>query len=518
MAECYRITGPPGTGKTTYVLRQIERLCQDRVVSPEHLGAVSFTKAAVVEMQTRVADVLGVSAKIARNIRTIHSHCFKLMGLSKEQVVDEGSKHILDWNEKNPTWALPTNKIETDDDPSLAYSQKEAEDNYKVFRRMEIMRGAMLSEGQMDKTDSQAFYFYRKWKEWMSQNDLYDYTRMTEEAYNARLCPDIDVLFVDETQDLNRLQIRLMEVWKERCQKVVWVGDEDQCLYRFSGASPEDFRNLARTWSNVLSKSYRVPQMVHEYAMRLIRQISDREDVDYLPTDQVGRVERVYFPDLTLPGSHMILVRCNYQIKRWVNFLTEKGVAFHNPYKGFLGWNPADTNLWKAARTYAALKGGQEVRGEELTNLMGCLAADVMNRGIKTNRKRTVDRDIGPMVRTDVFRILPLNYFKEAFWNFDIPPEKLFSLSGTAGNFIHLHGPEITDQKPRVILGTVHSVKGGEADHVWVDTETAPNIMRAIRGDERYFFDEVRVNYVACTRARETLGLILGKGNNGGWV
>ena len=62
-----------------------------------------------------------------------------------------------------------------------------------------------------------------------------------------------------------------------------------------------------------------------------------------------------------------------------------------------------------------------------------------------------------------------------------------------------------------VTVGTVHSVKGGEADHVWLDMTKSRRILTEERESEQVYFDEMRVAYVGVTRAKDTLG-ILGRG------
>jgi len=91
------VTGATGTGKTTYLLRQIQRAAKK--FSPDRIGAVSFTKAAVEEMAKRVAQEAGVDRKLAKNIRTVHSLCFELLGLNVDKVAEKLVPHF---NKKFP--------------------------------------------------------------------------------------------------------------------------------------------------------------------------------------------------------------------------------------------------------------------------------------------------------------------------------------------------------------------------------------------------------------------------------
>jgi hypothetical protein len=345
----------------------------------------------------------------------------------------------------------------------------------------------------------------------LEENDLWDFTRILEEVKLQGLRPDIDVLFVDECQDLSRLQLDLCSQWGAQCDTVVFLGDADQALYRFAGACPEDFRDLHKDWSKVLEQSFRVSEAVHAYATALIRQIEDREDALYRPTIVEGRCYPCLVPDLSLEGSHMVLGRCNYHLTRWFKHLTKLGEPWHNPYRDIKQWNPTTTKTWTAVRAYDRVRQGLEITGEELLVMMEKLSADYMVRGIKTKRKKLIDEALGPYGKADVFWLSQSGWFQPAFLNFSDQAEDLFSLSGAAGGLISEHGPALTRKIPRVAIGTIHSVKGGESDHVWVDKSTSPTIGRAIMDPQTRdiaWADEVRCAYVGCTRARDTLGLL----------
>jgi superfamily I DNA/RNA helicase len=246
--------------------------------------------------------------------------------------------------------------------------------------------------------------------------------------------------------------------------------------------------------------------------MKLIYKIKDREAVDYLPTDKKGRFySENLVPRLEIPGTHMILCRCNYHLKRWIQYLTLKGIPWKNPYRvKNKAWNPADTKTWRAMKTYNQIRNGLEVTGEDLIRLIEKMMTEYLIRGVKTHRKKLIEETCGFYGAVDIFYLNSSGLFQPDFFNFSEPVHKVFQLTGYAGELIKKHGAGIVENEPRCIIGTVHSVKGGEADHVWVDRSTSLKIATAIQASKVAYFDEVRVGYVACTRARETLGLLAG--------
>jgi hypothetical protein len=81
------------------------------------------------------------------------------------------------------------------------------------------------------------------------------------------------VIFADEAQDLNRMQLSLVRKWGERANYFIVAGDDDQTIYSFTGATPEAFLDpdIPDDHKIILKQSYRVPRAVHRLAEELIR-------------------------------------------------------------------------------------------------------------------------------------------------------------------------------------------------------------------------------------------------------
>jgi superfamily I DNA/RNA helicase len=503
-----KISGPPGTGKTSYLLRQIEHAC--RQYEPEKIGAVSFSKASVEEIKTRVQDSLPGST--GKNIKTIHALCFQLLGLTKSMVIDENSSKIREWNDAFPNWSMPINYSLTDleDDPLLQAQGFDVTENRKRMARINILRNTLTP---LDTWPEDCRVMFQDWSSWCIENEYWDFTRMLEEVYRLQLRPGIQILFIDECQDLSSLQVAVANQWAEKCESVIWIGDQDQSIYKFNGAVPENFRDLIPDWSTVLSQSYRVPKQVHSYALSLIRQIGTRrQDISYKPTDIDGKMfsHRLIYPDLSLDGSHMILCRCQYHLKRWMAYLSNKGALWHNPYRDLSTWNPTQTNTWRAVAVYNRLLQGQEISVKDLLLMIKKITATGnLERGIKTNiGKHLADS----YAKFSLFGLIESGWFLPEFFNLQKPLKSIFDLAGNSGALLDRWGKEITENAPKIILGTYHSIKGGEADHVWIDTTSSPQVSRSIMESISGRDDETRLAYVAVTRARHTCGLLMGAG------
>jgi len=518
-----KVTGPPGTGKTTYVLSLIEAAA--RKYNPERIGAVSYTNTAVEEMKSRVEKSAGVSKEAAKNMRTIHSHCFRLMGYHQDQVVT-GAAKIKEWNEENPEFSLPTDlspsKVE---DPDGDGEEKNKDTNYEWdtfdrFKWMNYWRNIMLPV--KDWTDD-VVVFYRRWMEWMRRNDYVDFTMMMEEALEAEACPDIDILFVDEAQDTSTIQMAILKKWIEHVSSAVFVGDGNQAIMKFSGAVPSNFIYLDATWRKILDHSYRVPKKILDFANAILKtHCRDMEDAPYHPRegDEGEVIEEITEPDFSFEGSHMILCRCNQHLVRWRNWLIQQGRPWHNPYRAedtFM--NPTRSKLWKAARIYARLRDGDYIDFADLHKMVNQIKAEKnIIHGMKTKLKRDFeDGNYNWMETVDFSNIAKLGIFTDEFCTLKKPMASVFNLDGKVGELITCMKDknDLFLQEPNVILGTIHSVKGGESSNVWIDVRTSYRGHILWKNSIEDTNDEARVAYVAVTRAKNRVGLLYDRGVHG---
>ena len=146
------------------------------------------------------------------------------------------------------------------------------------------------------------------------------------------------------------------------------------CIYSWRGAHPRALLDLPRAGERVLSQSYRVPAAVHDVASGWIRQIQDRPDIDYHPTDQAGTVTASAISlrdtadiaglvdELAADGTVMVLATCGYMLNPLLADLKAAGTPFHNPYRAKAGhWNPLRAN----GRLLAFLRPDDHVWGPE---------------------------------------------------------------------------------------------------------------------------------------------------------
>jgi DNA helicase II / ATP-dependent DNA helicase PcrA len=371
---------------------------------------------------------------------------------------------------------------------------------------------------------------------------------MIEIAYenvdNALNNPSIG--FFDEAQDFTPLELALIRKWGKQMEYIVIVGDDDQLLYSWLGASTDVFLAGEPDIKKVLSQSYRVPRAVHAYAEKWIAQIANREPKEYRPRDYDGEVRTL--KDGTCNNadaiimdarkyieqgkSIMFLASCTYMLQGIIKQLRKQGIMFHNPYRMKQGaWNPIRLNAGEGKvstiqRMLAYLAGCPEVAKEQRLWTMDEFKqwVEIVNsRGnLRRGAKALLKEKAGGFFEVDMQELTEVFEDTSSFWdvldNFGLDPAlDWFRNNVQAAKAKSLEFPstilrkerdiDCFSRKPQCIAGTVHSVKGGEADVVYLCPDLSVSGMQEyIKGGEGR--DAVnRMFYVGITRARETLVL-----------
>jgi DNA helicase II / ATP-dependent DNA helicase PcrA len=386
--------------------------------------------------------------------------------------------------------------------------------------------------------------FERKWSQYKQRLGLFDFSDLVDRCLrDVAVAPhNPSVILADEAQDLNAMQLQLIRRWGKHTQYSVLAGDDDQTIYWFTGASADAIlaSDIPGDHKIILNQSYRLPQSIHKLANQLIHQVTTRQEKIYLPRPGSGSVHRLtsgtykspeYFilstamKHLEQGKTIMFLASCSYMLKPLLRVLSKNAIPFHNPYRKANGfWNPLRSGSRRSAAGRILLlvghpqtgKGHHHWRREDVALWADWLCENgTLRPGAKarlqsseTEMEVTVEQ-LQQLFEPGAFHSFQIAYESGPrallqWWRSRVTVE-VHSRIQPPADLVAYRGVRALTDVPRVIVGTIHSVKGGQADIVYL----FPDLSQA--GDAQYQKfgpsrdSMIRVFYVGVTRAREAL-------------
>lgn len=503
-----RLFGPPGTGKTTTLSR---RIAESAAGYSGLVAVTSFTRTAALELRGR-------ELPIAENrVGTLHSMAFRAIGASREQILDKNKELRDAWNEEAPAgWALAASGVSVDD----PLAERAEDDDGAGLLEYQVLR--QRCEEIPEWLRSQAT-FYEHWKR---AHDCLDFTDLIAHCVRDELGPPIDVAiwYHDETQDSTPLELALLRQWSASCPGgLTLAGDDQQAIYGFRGATPHAFLEGAAT-EEVLGQSYRLPEVIRSFAHDYGSEMEYYRRKDWVGQDREGAVThgsaRLDCPETVIEdieteferGSETVLVlaTCSYMLRRVLAELRDAAIPFANPYRPTRGdWNPLRGGMGKRIARF--LK--DDMTWKDAWSWIDLL--DTKKVGMQHGSKKLLsdaifdaDDDFGEskftlwtwesIVGDCAVKPGDLQWLREHV------TAKHRSALDYPSRVIQAHGVQALEDDPKVIVGTVHSVKGGEADSVLLFPDISKKAWAASHDDPD---DLKRTFYVGMTRARRRLVL-----------
>lgn len=517
------ILGPPGTGKTTYLLERIDDALRAGI-PPERIAFYSFTRAAVNEATDRAKRKFAVTKKSLKHFRTLHSESWRSLkdvGYTPELLNDGDMRRIgSQWRAR---FLQPAFFSEADDD-----TPKGVEAKGDVFLRLyRLCRSLMLDPHAFRKAVGEDYFddvqIIDKDLSWTHFIEFYatmsavkdtelklDFSDLIDMA--ATVCDplDVDIGFVDEAQDLSKPQWLLCSTLLRECPTVYVAGDDDQAIYQWSGADLPTFRSIG-TWPNctveVLGTSHRLPRAVWDVANRINTRIDDRYEKVWTHRDEEGEVHYVSsLLDVPLGNDEpwLVLARNERFFDDIAKHLKSKGIAF------YLGERRSVSQRhWKALRLLTHLQHGHS--SDDHAGLQ--LVATLLKPGFMALKE---SEDVaGRAADLEHFDQVSLEDFRKIFRIesvLDQPWWEVLSFTQSESDYyravLRRHGPQDLDE-PKVRLLTVHSAKGQEERNVLLLRSMSSATWKNYLADPD---TEHRVFYVGVTRARQRLYLLRQRG------
>lgn len=490
----FRIFGPPGTGKTTTLLNMVDDALQ-KGVSSYNIAFLAFTRKAAYEAKERAAKRFELDPeKDLPYFRTLHSLAYMMLGVRSEQLMKK-----IDYDELSNKIGISLSVIkisDDDDDLGILTSDHPILSLIQLARLKKSKLRDEYNRSNIEYEWAEVDYVDRAYDEYKQARGLLDYTDMLVEFVSNAVhrCPEFDLCFMDEAQDLNPLQWDIAHALDARAKKMYCAGDDDQAIYKWAGADVDHFIQL-QGGSEVLEQSYRIPYEVHRVAERIAGRIYRRFPKKYLPRKEKGSVQRIHqLSEIDMSqGDWLIMAQANYMLGPVATQLKYDGYLFERN-----GFRSIPEKVSSAVRGWEKLRRGQKVDCTTAQNIYDYMTGNgkQIARGFKKFKKLDIDKlfDMETLQLQYGLCVDPNTIWHEAMDKLPVV-DKIYITS-------LLRRGEKFNAIPRIKLSTIHGTKGGEADNVVVFTDLTTAALNEM-GDDMH-----RVFYVAVTRTRENLYIV----------
>ncbi len=299
-----------GSGKTRVITYRIANLVARERVAPWRILAVTFTNKAAGEMRNRLErpDMLGA---VARDlwVGTFHATCAKFLRLFPDAIERTKSFVIYDTTDQKAVVTRALRDLDLDD---RRYPPKQVLS--RIHKEKQEGRGPqdMTLDSYMDDAIKKAYARYEDALRAANALDFEDLIlgvvrileapadgTMPVEVIRAKdaLQKKFDFVLVDEFQDTNQIQYRLIRELVARSRNVCVVGDDDQSIYRWRGADVRNIRGFRKDYPDAkvvkLEQNYRSTKRIVRAALAVIAPSPTREPKELWTDNDDGAPIRV---------------------------------------------------------------------------------------------------------------------------------------------------------------------------------------------------------------------------------
>ena len=295
-----------GSGKTRVLTHRIAYLMEEKKVKPWNILAITFTNKAAGEMRERVDKFVGDAAGKVW-VSTFHSACVRIL------------RRDIGWIGFDTNFAI----YDTEDQKSLMKSVcKQLQVDTKLYKERALMSAISAAKDELvspqefvlraqgnfrQETVARVYAEYQRQLKSSNALDFDDLIMKTVELFQA----NSDILneyqerfryiMVDEYQDTNTVQFKLVSLLAAIYRIICVVGDDDQSIYRFRGANIRNILSFEETFPGAkvikLEQNYRSTKMILDSANEVIRNNTGRKDKTLWTENEVG--ERPVFREFS---------------------------------------------------------------------------------------------------------------------------------------------------------------------------------------------------------------------------
>ncbi len=255
-----------GSGKTRVITQRIAYLIEELGVNPWNIMAITFTNKAANEMRERVDNMVGFGAEHIW-VSTFHSTCVRILRRHIDRIGFDNNFTIYDTDDQKHVMKDVLKKLNID---TKQLSEK------AVLSVISSNKNEMISPAeyrlsiQGDFTKVRLASAYEEYQKELQKNNALDFDDLlvkTVELFTA--CGDVldnyqerfKYIMVDEYQDTNTVQFKLIKLLASKYRNLCVVGDDDQSIYKFRGANIKNILNFEKVYPDAtvikLEQNYR---------------------------------------------------------------------------------------------------------------------------------------------------------------------------------------------------------------------------------------------------------------------
>ena len=346
-----------GSGKTRVLTHRIAYLIEERGVNPWNILAITFTNKAAGEMRQRVDDLVGFGSESIW-VSTFHSACVRILRRFIDRLGYDNRFTIYDTDDQKTLMKEVCRKADIDTkkfkERMLLSVISSAKNEMILPDEFELNAGGDFAQQKIARA-------YREYEAQLKANNALDFDDLlvkTVQLLDTQ--PDVRenyqerfrYIMVDEYQDTNTVQFKLVSLLAGKYRNLCVVGDDDQSIYKFRGANIRNILDFEKEFPDArvikLEQNYRSTGNILSAANHVIRNNKGRKektlwtangegdkiqlrqfDTAYDEADYIAEDVKEEVREGASYKDHAVLYRTNAQSR----LLEEKFVAMSIPYK-----------------------------------------------------------------------------------------------------------------------------------------------------------------------------------------
>jgi DNA helicase-2/ATP-dependent DNA helicase PcrA len=466
-----------GSGKTRSIIYRTAYLINVKHINPSNILAVTFTNKAARELKNRLQRSFNIST-YSLWIGTFHSVCTRILRAEQDSLPFTSDFSIFDDVDQKSIFKKIYKKLDID---AKDFPVRRVSTVISNQKNSLVLPKDFFNFNEENYFTETTYKIYKEYQNFLLENNALDFDDLL--MYTAILLHDnkeirkkyadkFRYVMIDEYQDTNYAQFKIINLIAKEHQNLCVVGDDDQAIYSWRGANISNILNFEKDYKNVLTvkleQNYRSPKSILDTANCLIKNNSERhpkelwtnitsKDKPKLLKLENEKQEAEFVAEMvsqlsssgTSLNDCLILYRTNaqsrvfenafyqhklkYQIVGGVNFYQRKEIKDIVAYLRILT-NPHDSNSFLRILNFPPRKIGKvsterierfafdndfnlfEAVQHEISSLNGKTAQTVLNFGarLKKWKKLSLEIPITPLVKKIINELELINIYDKS--------------------------------------------------------------------------------------------------------